>query len=292
MLIVSFAAASFHSAIQAQPAVLFKNVKVFDGKSDELSPATSVLVVGNKISKIGGGITAPEKALVIDEGIVAGPRIYPCGAMITITSGHDDFRQKFELPRTSNDLSRIEQIGAAMIADSPDEVRRRTREQLMLGATQIKLTAGGGVASPHSPIDVSTFTEEELHAAVEGAENWGTCLTVHAYTSPSMQRAIAAGVRCIEHGHLMDEATAKLMAEKGIWLSIQPFLDDEDLPAFPEGSFQRAKIMEVVGGTDRAYRLAKTHSWWSGASGTGVPPVMEQSSSHRRDAGATWSGFR
>ena len=96
----------------------------------------------------------------------------------------------------------------------------------MLGASQIKLTAGGGVASPHSPLDVSTFTAEELRAAVEAAENWGTYVTVHAYTPAAIQRAIAAGVKCIEHGHLMDEATAKLMAEKGIWLSTQPFPEE------------------------------------------------------------------
>ena len=91
-----------------------------------------------------------------------------------------------------------------MIADSPDEVRVRVREQLMQGASQIKLTAGGGVASPHSPLDATTFTETELRAAVEAAENWGTYVTVHAYTPTSIQRAIAAGVKCIEHGHLMD----------------------------------------------------------------------------------------
>ena len=102
-----------------------------------------------------------------------------------------------------------------MIADSPDEVRVRVREQLMLGATQIKLTAGGGVASPHSPLDVSTFTEAELRAAVEAAENWGTYVTVHAYTPASIQRAIAAGVKCIEHGHLMDEATAQADGREG-----------------------------------------------------------------------------
>ena len=124
-----------------------------------------------------------------------------------------------------------------MIADSPDEVRVRVREQLMLGASQIKLTAGGGVASPHSPLDVSTFTEAELRAAVEAAENWGTYVTVHAYTPVSIQRAIAAGVKCIEHGHLMDEATAKLMADKGIWLSTQPF-PDEMADAFPPGSLE------------------------------------------------------
>ena len=116
-------------------------------------------------------------------------------------------------------------MGASMVVDSPDEVRVRTREQLMLGASQIKLTAGGGVASPHSPLDVSTFTEPELRAAVEAAENWGTYVTVHAYTAAAIKGAIAAGVKCIEHGHLMDESSAKLMAERGIWLSTQPFPD-------------------------------------------------------------------
>ena len=143
-----------------------------------------------------------------------------------------------------------------MIADSPDEVRVRVREQLMLGATQIKLTAGGGVASPHSPLDVSTFTEAELRAAVEAAENWGTYVTVHAYTPASIQRAIAAGVKCIEHGHLMDEATAKLIAEKGIWLSTQPF-PDEMADAFPPGSQERAKAFEVFAGTDRTLRAGQ-----------------------------------
>ena len=127
-----------------------------------------------------------------------------------------------------------------MVADSPDEVRVRVREQLMLGATQIKLTGGGGVASPHSPLDVTTFTEPELRAAVEAAENWGTYVAVHAYTPASIQRAIAAGVKCIEHGHLMDEATAKQMAERGVWLSIQPF-PDEMADAFPRNSEQWAK---------------------------------------------------
>jgi imidazolonepropionase-like amidohydrolase len=195
----------------------------------------------------------------IDEGLIVGPRIFPSGAMISITGGHGDFRQLFELPRTiGGPLTRIEQVGGAMIADSPDEVRLRVREQLMLGASQIKLTAGGGVASPHSPLDVSTFTLEELRAAVEAAENWGTYVTVHAYTPVAIQRAIAAGVKCIEHGHLMDEATARLMAEKGIWLSTQPF-PEEMGNAFPPGSEERAKFQEVLAGVETTYRLAKKY---------------------------------
>jgi imidazolonepropionase-like amidohydrolase len=320
-----------HEANANGPLLLFENVRVFDGKSDALSPPTNVLVRGNLIDTIsavpirtnrradtviidGGGRTlmpglidahwhtmlvrpSPTAALVddvgyttlvaaaeatdtlmrgfttvrdlggpsfglkraIDEGLVAGPRIYPSGAMITVTSGHGDFRQTFEVPRrVGGPLARMEQIGGSIVADSPDEVRLRAREQFLLGATQIKLTGGGGVASPHSPLDVTTFTEPELRAAVEAAANWGTYVAVHAYTPASIQRAMAAGVTCIEHGHLMDEATAKEMAERGVWLSIQPF-PDEMADAFPPRSEQRAKAQEVLAGTDIAYRLARKY---------------------------------
>ena len=220
--------------------------------------ATATLLRGfTTVRDLGGPAFGLKRA--IDEGIIAGPRIYPSGAIITITSGHGDFRQPFELPRVLGaPQSRGEQVGAAMIADSPDEVRVRVREQLLQGASQIKLTAGGGVASPHSPLDASTFTEAELRAAVEAAENWGTYVTVHAYTPASIQRAIGAGVKCIEHGHLMDEPTAKLIAEKGIWLSTQAF-PDEMADAFPPGSTERAKALEVFAGTDRTFTLAKKY---------------------------------
>jgi imidazolonepropionase-like amidohydrolase len=220
--------------------------------------ATATLLRGfTTVRDMGGPAFGLKRA--IDEGVLPGPRIYPSGAVITVTSGHGDFRQPLELPRSiGTPQSRGEETGAAMIADSPDEVRVRVREQLLKGASQIKLTAGGGVASPNSPLDVSTFTEPELRAAVEAAENWGTYVATHAYTPAAIRRSIAAGVKCIEHGHLMDEATAGLMAEKGIWLSTQAF-PDEMAAVFPAGSQERAKAIEVFAGTDRTFELAKKH---------------------------------
>ena len=317
------------AAAQAPAEVVFRNVRVFDGKSDRLTAATSVLVRGNLIAAIGPAAAAaapaatvvegegrtlmpglidahwhtilirptPEQAIygdigftnllagaearatlmrgftsvrdlggpsfglkqAIDLGVVEGPRIWPSGAMITVTSGHGDFRMLSELPRdASRPLSRMEQIGGSMVVDSPDTMRQRVREQLMLGASQIKLTAGGGVASPHSPLDVSTFTLEELRAAVEAATNWGTYVSVHAYTPTAVRRAIDAGVKVIEHAHLIDDATAKYMAEKGVWLSTQPFLAEEAQP-FPPGSEQYLKKQQVVAGTDVIYGFVRKY---------------------------------
>ena len=308
--------------------VLFRNVRVFDGRSANLSAPTSVLVSGNKIARISGNIEAPGAQVIdgqgktlmpglidahwhttliratpaqltfgdvgfnniqagaeatatlmrgftavrdvggpsfgvkqaIDAGVVPGPRIWPSGAMITVTSGHGDFRQLSEIPRdSSKPISRIEELGGAVIVDSPDIMRQRVREQLMLGASQIKLTAGGGVASPHSPLDVSTFTPEELRAAVEAADNWGTYVLVHAYTPAAVRRAIDSGVKVIEHAHLIDDATAKYMADKGVWLSTQPILQEDFGGIFPPGTDQSEKMQEVIAGTDQIYALAKKY---------------------------------
>jgi len=128
----------------------------------------------------------------------------------------------------------------------------------MRGASQIKLTAGGGVSSPHSPLDAITFTPAELRAATEAAGNWGTYVTVHAYTPDAVRQAIESGVKVIEHASLMDEETAQLMQRKGIWLRIQPF-PAELGNAFPPGSQERAKFNEVFTGNNHAYDLAKKY---------------------------------
>jgi imidazolonepropionase-like amidohydrolase len=208
------------------------------------------------VRDVGGPSFALKQA--IDDGLVTGPRIYPSGAMITTTGGHGDMRPLSDLPRSAGGpLSYMERTGGANIADSPDEVRLRVREQLLQGASQIKLVGGGGVASPRTTLDMFTFSEPELRAGIEVAADRNTYVTVHAYPPSQIQRAIAAGVRCIEHGHLMDEATAMLMAEKDIWLSTQPFVGDDDAP--PMTGQSRVNLLQVIAGTNTVYALAKEH---------------------------------
>lgn len=190
--------------------------------------------------------------LAIDRGVIEGPRIFPSGAMLSQTSGHGDFRLLHQLPRRPDDLDYTETAGVTAIADGRDEVLRRTREQLMRGATQVKIMAGGGVSSPYDPLDAIQYLEEEMAAAVEAAADWGTYVCAHVYTPDAIARCLRAGVRSIEHGQLADTAAIRMMRDEGAWWSIQPFLDDED--SNPRSDpIQRAMQIEVASGTARAF---------------------------------------
>lgn len=195
--------------------------------------------------------------MAIDRGVVAGPRIFPSGAMISQTSGHGDFRLVNSLPRMPGDAADyVEQVGVAVIADGADEVLRRTREQLMKGASQIKIMAGGGVSSVYDPLDSIQYGEAEMRAAVQAAADWGTYVCAHVYTSEGIRRAVAAGVRSIEHGQLADEAAVMAMAEAGTWWSIQPFLADEDSnpKTDPQARLDQLRVSE---GTVQAFEMGR-----------------------------------
>ncbi len=197
--------------------------------------------------------------LAIDRDIVAGPRIFPSGAMISQTGGHGDFRLLHELPRfPDTPPSYVERQGVALVADGTDAVLRAAREQLMKGASQLKIMAGGGVASLYDPLDATQYSEREMRTVVETAADWGTYVCAHVYTSQGIRRAITAGVRSIEHGQLADEETVRMMADNGVWWSLQPFLADEDSNAYSDPR-QVAKQREVAEGTIRAFELARRH---------------------------------
>lgn len=249
--------AHWHGAFTAIPAVVAQLSDVGYVFAHAVVSARETLMRGfTSVRDLGGPVFGVKQA--IDEGVVEGPRFFPAGGFISQTGGHGDFRLPNEVPRgIAGYLSHSEIIGAAVIADGEAEVLRGAREMLRRGASQLKLMAGGGCASTYDPLDVAQFTEAEMRAAVDAAENWGTYVTVHAYTPRAVRTAVTAGVRCIEHGQLLDEETVALLAEKDIWWCLQPFLDDEDAVPLPPAN--RAKAVQMFAGTDTAYQLAIKH---------------------------------
>ncbi|MCC5874222.1 MAG: amidohydrolase family protein [Gammaproteobacteria bacterium] len=313
------------AAVSGAEEILFQNVRIFDGRSEQLSPPTRLLVSGNRIAAVGddlaasanasvidgrgytlmpglidvhvhltfGALTMPElvapdltperaeaaaareaEAMLlrgftavrdvggpvwglkagIDSGRYVGPRIWPSGATISQTAGHGDFRMPHERSRRFfGEPSRAELLGATFIADGRADVLTAVRENLRFGASQIKLMAGGGTSSAYDPVDVTQYTLDEMKAAVEAAEDWGTYVTVHAYTPRAVRRAIEAGVKVIEHGQMLDEETLALMVEHDVWLSAQTLrASTPDMDPL-----RRAKREPVIRGQARMWPMAR-----------------------------------
>ena len=206
---------------------------------------TAVRDVGGPIFELKAGITA---------GQFPGPRVWPSGATVSQTAGHGDFRMPHERSRRFfGEPSRAELLGATFIADGRSEVLTAVRENLRFGASQIKLMAGGGTSSAYDPIDVTQYTFDEMRAAVEAAEDWGTYVTVHAYTPRAIRRAIEAGVRVVDHGQLLDEATLERMAQEDVWLSLQVLR--ESTPDMDP--LRRAKRQPIIENQPRVWEMAR-----------------------------------
>jgi imidazolonepropionase-like amidohydrolase len=249
--------AHWHTMLASLPVARMMTADVGDVHFAAAAQAERTLMRGfTTVRDAGGPAFALKRA--IDSGSVSGPRIYPSGAMISQSSGHGDFRAIWEVPRVAGSLQRAEMVGAARVADGRDAVLQATREQLMQGASQIKITAGGGVSSNYDPLDVLQFLPEEMEAAVLAAADWGTYVMAHVYNPKGIQRCLAAGVKCIEHGQLTDEDTVMMMADKGAVWSLQPFVEElEDLTNV--APLQLSKKQQLWVGTDTAYSLAVKH---------------------------------
>lgn len=205
----------------------------------------------------GGACIGIQRA--IDDGWFDGPRIFASGAFITQTSGHLDMHDRNEPHRHVGGYpSRAELIGHFVTADGKAEILAAVRENFRQGATQIKLATNGGVSAVYSPLDIDQFTKEELDTAVEAAESFGSYVMVHAYYERACRRAINAGAKSIEHGHLMSEETIKLMAEKEVFLVVEALMSTSAAPP----SFtpdQREKYELVKSNFVRMITLAKKH---------------------------------
>lgn len=152
----------------------------------------------------------------VETGLVPGPRIFPSGKALSQTGGHGDFRPRGDVLEPCSCCFRAGAI--ARVVDGVDAVRLAVREEIQKGATQIKIMASGGVASPTDPIANTQYSEDEIRAIVAEAEAANTYVMAHAYTGRSIARAVRCGVRTIEHGNLVDEAAAQVMREYGAFV--------------------------------------------------------------------------
>lgn len=149
-------------------------------------------------------------------GLIPGPRIFPSGKALSQTGGHGDFRPRSD---TLEPCSCAFRAGAiARVVDGVDAVRLAVREEIQKGATQIKIMASGGVASPTDPIGNTQYSEDEIRAIVAEAEAAQTYVMAHAYTPRAITRAVRCGARTIEHGNLVDAAAARVMREHGAYV--------------------------------------------------------------------------
>jgi imidazolonepropionase-like amidohydrolase len=147
------------------------------------------------------------------DGTILGPRIFPSGRALSQTGGHGDMRERNDVIEPCACTVKVGAI--ARIVDGVDAMRKAVREEIQRGATQIKIMASGGVASPNDPIHALGYSEDEIKAAVEEADNASSYVMAHAYTARAIKRAIRCGVRSIEHGNLVDDEAATMMADKG-----------------------------------------------------------------------------
>ncbi len=199
-------------------------------------------------------------AKAVNNGLFPGPRLFPSGGFISQTGGHGDtgyFNAKL------GELDPLAKAGFAHIVDGKDEIIKAVRHNLRAGATQIKVMAGGGVASEFDPLHMTQFSLEEMKAAVDTAADYGTYVLVHAYHDSSVNRAIDAGARVIEHNFMVSEETIMRMKKEGIALSVQAvvalvhFGDPDSVPFF--SADQKAKAKKVNSGALQMMQWAIKH---------------------------------
>lgn len=224
--------------------------------ANTIASSTQMLLRGFTTVRDMGGDTAPLKK-VFDRNQFPGPRIFPSQAALSQSAGHGDFSMVYDTAAEFGGArSRAETIGFMRVVDGVEHMLAGVREQLKKGASQIKVMIGGGAASLYDPLYTLQFTPEEIRAAVQAAEDYGTYVATHVYSVAGIHRAIEAGVRSIEHGQLADEETVALIGEKGIWLSTQPFAEHDH--NYPDAE-RAEKNREICSGVDDVYGWARKY---------------------------------
>lgn len=244
----------WHMTMAEVPQATILTGDVYEIAARAVPTAERTLMRGfTTVRDIGGNSFSIKK--LIDAGVIIGPRMLVAGPPITQTGGHYDYRLPHEVPAAST-LDYWGRTGFFVIADGMPDVRQRAREVFRMGASQIKIAAGGGVASIFDPLDVRQYSLEEMKAFVDVAESYNSYVAAHVFTDEAVQMAVQAGIKSIEHGMLIGRETLEMMKENGVWLSTQALLDDEDRMVFPTQS-STDKWLVATAGTDNVYKLAK-----------------------------------
>jgi imidazolonepropionase-like amidohydrolase len=207
---------------------------------------------------LGGNMLGVAKA--VNLGRIPGPRIFPSGGFLSQTGGHGDTGRFNDALGATN---RLAEVDFSHIVNGRAEVLEAARHNFRAGATQIKIMGGGGVASEFDPLHAVQFTPEEMEAAVEIANDYGSFVTVHAYHDLSVNRAIDAGVRLIQHNFLVSERTIRRMKREDVALSLQGWVALVQFGNADEITFfspdQKAKGTAVNKGATQMIAWAKEH---------------------------------
>ena len=221
--------------------------------------AKELLMRGVTTVRDAGGNTAGLKQAT-DEGYVIGPRIYPSQAVLSQYTGHTDFRNKNFLPKEwGGPIDPVEQMGLGLLVNGRDQMLQAVRHNLYTGATQIKLAASGGVSSYSDPLYANEFLPDEIAAAVEAANDFGTYVMVHSHNAEATKRSIKAGVKSIEHGMMIDEEAVKMMAKNDVVFSIQALVAKQLLDVYQESDPRLAKAQAAWDNVGVVMEWAKKH---------------------------------
>ena len=238
-----------HVMINAHFDTVEKNMDIGDINIRAVRVAERFLMDGfTSVRDMGGPAFALKRN--IDNGRVAGPRLYPSGGFISQTSGHGDFRDRADggfTAQAAGDLSNFERMGIGNVADGVPEVLKAVRLNLRNGATQIKIMAGGGGSSRFDPIDTTQYSQEEVCAAVEAAADWGTYVAAHVFNDRSVNRLLDCGVKTFEHSFFINDETMQRIAAEGGYVVPQMWGISPDLAKNPLMPADKIPLVKSLG---------------------------------------------
>jgi imidazolonepropionase-like amidohydrolase len=199
------------------------NAKVVDGRDAPYRTAYAAKKLNHALDcgfttvrDIGGGDYPLASA--IQDGLIRGPRFFYAGKVLSMTGGHVDYRTPNEKHHTHGYCSCGSMNWGGVVVDGVDECIKAAREELRRGAHCIKIVASGGVMSPSDPMWMNQFREDEIRAIVNECKERRTYVSAHCHPVSAIRRSIEFGVRCIEHGTLMDAETARFVAGRGAYV--------------------------------------------------------------------------